>query len=136
MPEVRLRLGAENYWDDILATRLRHGETPCPIRTWWQGKASLSDEDERSPRCPARLGSKQPFRHNGFRADFPVLAHPERYSAGHNAPPAVCQRPRGLSRQAALLVDLAALSGTGDRAESPRRPDDWSRRAFAQQPRL
>jgi protein-tyrosine phosphatase len=84
MPEVRLLLGAENYWDDILATRLRQGEPPC----YDGGKAFLFEIS-------------------------PVLAHPERYSAVQRDP-AVAE---GLSRQAALLVDLAALSGTGDRAE-------------------
>jgi protein-tyrosine phosphatase len=42
-----------------------------------------------------------------------VMAHPERYAAVQRDP-TLAER---LGRQAALLVDLAALSGTGARAE-------------------
>jgi protein-tyrosine phosphatase len=105
LPEVRLHLGAENYWDDILATRLRQGELPC----YDGGKAFLFEISPvvLPPRLEAALFD---IRVSGR---LPVLAHPERYSAVQRDP-AVAE---GLSRQAALLVDLAALSGTGDRAE-------------------
>jgi protein-tyrosine phosphatase len=105
LPEVRLRLGAENYWDDILATRLRQGELPC----YDGGKAFLFEISPMvlPPRLEAALFD---IRVSGR---LPVLAHPERYSAVQRDPAVI----EGLSRQAALLVDLAALSGTGDRAE-------------------
>ena len=105
LPEVRLLLGAENYWDDILGTRLRQGNPPC----YDGGKAFLFEISPMvlPPRLEAALFD---IRVSGL---LPVLAHPERYWAVQRDP-AVAE---GLSRQAALLVDLAALSGTGDRAE-------------------
>jgi protein-tyrosine phosphatase len=105
LPEVRLLLGAENYWDDLFARRLRKGETPC----YDGGKAFLF---EISPTVmPPRLeASLFDIRVTGR---LPVLAHPERYLAVQRDL-AVAE---GVGRQAALLVDLAALSGIGDRAE-------------------
>jgi protein-tyrosine phosphatase len=105
LPEVRLLLGAENYWDDVLANRLRQGEPPC----YDGGKAFLF---EISPAVmPPRLAATLfDIRVSGR---LPVLAHPERYVAVQRDP-AVAE---SLGRQAALLVDLAALSGNGDRAE-------------------
>jgi protein-tyrosine phosphatase len=105
LPEVRLLLGAENYWDDVFAARLRQDEPPC----YDGGKAFLFEINPMvmPPRLEAALFD---IRVSGR---LPVLAHPERYSAVQRDP-AVAE---GLSRQAALLVDLAALSGNGDRAE-------------------
>jgi protein-tyrosine phosphatase len=105
LPEIRLLLGAENYWDDVLVGRLRHGEPPC----YDGGKAFLFEINpvDFPPRLEAALFD---IRVTGRLA---VLAHPERYSAVQRDP-AVAE---GLGRQAALLVDLAALSGTGVRAE-------------------
>jgi len=102
---VRLLLGAENYWDDVFAARLRQDEPPC----YDGGKAFLFEINPMvmPPRLEAALFD---IRVSGR---LPVLAHPERYSAVQRDP-AVAE---GLSRQAALLVDLAALSGNGDRAE-------------------
>jgi protein-tyrosine phosphatase len=105
LPAVRLHLGAENYWDDVLASRIRKGQTPC----YDGGKAFLF---EISP-------AVMPPRLEEFLFDIrvagllPVLAHPERYLAVQRDP-AVAE---SLGRQAALLVDLAALSGAGARAE-------------------
>jgi len=105
LPEVRLLLGAENYWDDVLASRIRQGDPPC----YDGGKAFLFEISPvvMPPRLEAALFD---IRVSGR---LPVLAHPERYSAVQRDP-AVAE---SLGRQAALLVDLAALSGTGDRAE-------------------
>ena len=105
LPKVRLLLGAENYWDDVLASRLRQGEPPC----YDGGKAFLFEISPvvMPPRLEAALFD---IRVTGR---LPVLAHPERYLAVQRNP-AVAE---SLGRQAALLVDLAALSGTGDRAE-------------------
>ncbi len=105
LPDVRLLLGAENYWDDVLASRIRQGEPPC----YDGGKAFLFEISPAvmPPRLEAALFDMR------VAGRLPVLAHPERYSA--------VQRDLGvaesLSRQAALLVDLAALSGIGDRAQ-------------------
>ena len=105
LPEIHLLLGAENYWDDVLIGRLRQGEPPC----YDGGKAFLFEINpaDLPPRLEAALFD---IRMTGRLA---VLAHPERYSAVQRDP-AVAE---GLGRQAALLVDLAALSGTGVRAE-------------------
>jgi len=67
----------------------------------------------RSARSSCRPVLKAALSTFGCRGRLPVLAHPERYSAVQRDP-AVAE---SLGRQAALLVDLAALSGTGDRAE-------------------
>jgi protein-tyrosine phosphatase len=105
LPAVRLLLGAENYWDDVFASRLRKGETPC----YDGGKAFLFEINPAI--MPPRLETSLfDIRVSGR---LPVLAHPERYLAVQRDP-AVAE---GLGRQAALLVDLAALSGAGDRAE-------------------
>jgi protein-tyrosine phosphatase len=105
LPEIHLLLGAENYWDDVLVSRLRQGEPPC----YDGGKAFLFEinPEDLPPRLEATLFD---IRVTGRLA---VLAHPERYSAVQRDP-AVAE---GLGRQAALLVDLAALSGIGVRAE-------------------
>ena len=105
LPDIRLLLGAENYWDDVLAGRMRQGEIPC----YDGGKAFLF---EVSPAVmPPRLEEALfDIRVSGRLA---VMAHPERYAAVQRDP-TLAER---LGRQAALLVDLAALSGTGARAE-------------------
>lgn len=105
LPEVHLLLGAENYWDDVFASRLRQGEPPC----YDGGKTFLFEISpaDLPPRLEAALFD---LRVTGRLA---VLAHPERYSAVQRDP-AVAE---ALGRQAALLVDLVPLSGTGDRAE-------------------
>ena len=105
LPEVHLLLGAENYWDDVFASRLRQGEPPC----YDGGKAFLFEISPMvmPPRLDAALFDTR------VAGRLAVLAHPERYSAVQRDPALA----ESLSRQAALLVDLAALSGTGDRAE-------------------
>lgn len=105
LPDVHLVLGAENYWDDVLAMRLRQGELPC----YDGGKAFLFEVNPAvmPPRLEAALFN---IRMSGRLA---VLAHPERYAAVQRDPALA----ESLGRQAALLVDLAALSGLGARAE-------------------
>ena len=105
LPEVRLILGAENYWDDVLASRLRRREPP-----YYDGGKAFLFEIGPAVMPPRLEASLFDIRVTGR---LPVLAHPERYLAVQRDP-AVAET---LGRQAALLVDLAALSGTGDRAE-------------------
>ena len=94
-----LHLGAENFWDEVLAERLPRGAQPAytgeraflfeiPVATW-----------------PARL--IETLFDARLRGLLPVVAHPERYSALWNAP----DRVEALARTAALVVDLAALDG-------------------------
>jgi len=105
LPDLHLRLGAENYWDEVFVGRLRQGEPPC----YDGGKAFLF---EISPAVmpPSLEAALFDVRVAGR---LPVLAHPERYAAVQKDP-AVAET---LARQAAFVVDLVALSGKGDRAE-------------------
>ena len=105
LPAVRLLLGAENYWDEVLAERVRQGAPPC----YGQGKAFLF---ELSPMVmPPRLETDLfNLRVAGW---LPVLAHPERYLSVQKD----LAMAETLGRQVAMQVDLAALSGKGNRAE-------------------
>jgi protein-tyrosine phosphatase len=105
LPEAHLLLGAENYWDEVLADRLRQGTHPC----YGSSKAFLF---EISPMLmPPRLESDLfNLRVAGW---LPVLAHPERYLTIQKD----LAMAEALGRQVALQVDLAALSGKGSRAE-------------------
>ncbi len=105
MPSLRLHLGAENFWDELFAERRRKNEIPA----YDDGKSFLFEVNT-SIMPPSLEPSLFDLRVAGR---IPVMAHPERY--------ATLQRDFGLaerlSRQAAFLVDLAALSGKGQRAE-------------------
>jgi protein-tyrosine phosphatase len=94
-----LRLGAENFWDEVLAERLPRGTQPAytgeraflfeiPVATW-----------------PVRL--VETLFDVRVRGLLPVVAHPERYAALWNAP----ERIEALGRTAALVIDLGALDG-------------------------
>lgn len=105
-PAFQLRLGAENYWDEILLERLRRHTVPC-----YDGRrAFLFEINPVLP--PPNLGEALfEIRLSGC---LPVMAHPERY---------LCvQRELGfaeaLARQAALVVDLEALAGGHNRTET------------------
>ncbi len=94
-----LHLGAENFWDEVLASRLPKGIQP----TYTGGKAFLFEIPVAMwpPRLPEMLFDVR------VRGLLPVMAHPERYTAMWNNP----QRVEQLSRTAALVIDLAALDG-------------------------
>lgn len=101
---VELRLGAENFWDELFLTRCREGGLP----TYTGERAFLV---EVAPVAPPPLLEEQLFRLR-MRGCLPVLAHPERYHG-------LCQRPErlaALGRTAALVIDLGALDG----AHGPR----------------
>jgi protein-tyrosine phosphatase len=94
-----LHLGAENFWDEVLAERLPRGAQPAytgeraflfeiPVATW-----------------PVRL--LETLFDVRVRGLLPVVAHPERYSALWNAP----DRIEAIGRTAALVIDLGALDG-------------------------
>jgi protein-tyrosine phosphatase len=94
-----LHLGAENFWDEVLAARLPVGEEVAytdsraflfeiPVALW-------------PPRITETLFQAR------LRGALPVMAHPERYSALWNAPDRLAE----ISRTAALVIDLAALDG-------------------------
>ncbi len=107
---VELRLGAENFWDELFLQRCVEGGLP----TYTGERAFLVEVSPVNP--PVKL-EEQLFRLR-TRGALPVLAHPERYHG-------LCRerhRMETIGRTAALLVDGAALAGAhGPRAgESAR----------------
>jgi protein-tyrosine phosphatase len=105
-PELRLRLAAENYWDEILVERLRKHTVPC-----YDGRRAFLFEVNPVLMPPHLDESLFEIRLGGC---LPVMAHPERYLS--------LQRDLGvaeaLGKQAALVVDLEALAGGHNRAET------------------
>jgi protein-tyrosine phosphatase len=96
-PEICL--GAENFWDEVLAERLPRGAQP----TYTGERAFLFEIPVMS--WPARLiETLFDVRMKGL---LPVVAHPERYAALWNAP----DKLEALSRTGALVIDLGALEG-------------------------
>ncbi len=102
---VELRLGAENFWDELFLQRARTGAQP----TYTGGRAFLFELDVRQ--SPPNL-DEQLFR---MRVDglLPVMAHPERYMPFWDKP----DRYQALARTSALLVDLGALDGAHGRRQ-------------------
>ena len=94
-----LFLGAENFWDEVLAERLPKGEQP----TYTGEKAFLFEIPVQL--WPSRL--EQTLFNARLAGTLPVMAHPERYSALWTSP----DRVASLARSVALVVDLAALTG-------------------------
>ena len=94
-----LNLGAENFWDEVLAARLPKGEQP----TYTGGRAFLFEIPVGMwpPRILETLFDAR------LRGTLPVMAHPERYAALWNQP----ERVASIARTAALVIDLAALEG-------------------------
>jgi len=105
-PFLRMRLGAENYWDEVFIERLREHTVPC-----YDGRrAFLFEVNPILP--PPRL--EEALFEVRLEAYVPVMAHPERCLA--------IQRDLGfaetLGRQTALVVDLESVAGAGQRAEN------------------
>jgi protein-tyrosine phosphatase len=96
---VELRLGAENFWDELFVERCAQGGLPA-----YTGERAFLVE--LSPVNPPVKLEEQLFRLR-TRGALPVLAHPERYHG-------LCrhkERVEAIGRTAALLVDVAALAG-------------------------
>jgi protein-tyrosine phosphatase len=97
LPEVEIRCGAENYWDDWFYARTRDLTVP----TYEGGRALLVEliPGAAPPRLEDHLFNLR------LRGVLPVLAHPERYRdlLKDDA------RLKRVARVAALVVDLAAL---------------------------
>ena len=96
---VELRLGAENFWDELFLQRALDGGVPS-----YTGERAFLVEVAPVATPPAL--EEQLFRWRA-RGTLPVLAHPERYHA-------LCRQPDKLAavgRTAALVVDLGALAG-------------------------
>jgi protein-tyrosine phosphatase len=105
-PTLRLRLGAENYWDEVFIERLRKHAVPC-----YDGRRSfLVEVNPVLP--PPHLGEALfEIRLGGL---LPVIAHPERYLPVQREPGFA----ESLGKQAALVVDLETLAGGHQRAET------------------
>jgi protein-tyrosine phosphatase len=104
--DVQLRLGAENFWDELFLDRARDNAQPG----YTGDQAFLL---EVAPVATPPQLEEQLFRLR-TRGRLPVLAHPERYHALCRQPERVAQ----LARTAALVVDLGALVGAhGPRAQ-------------------
>ena len=101
-----VRLGAENYWDEILIDRLRKHSVPC----YEDSQAFLFEVNPviMPPRLEEALFE---VRLSGY---FPVVAHPERYVAVQRD----LEFAENLAKQAAMVVDLEAVAGDANRAQS------------------
>ena len=96
---VELRLGAENFWDELFLERSQEGKQP----TYTGARAFLF---EVAPAAPPPMLEDALFRIR-MKGLLPVLAHPERYHS-------LCRQPekmQAIGRTAALVVDLGALDG-------------------------
>jgi protein-tyrosine phosphatase len=105
-PEIRLRRGAENYWDEIFVERLRDHSVPC-----YDGQRAFLFEVN-PVLLPPRL--EEALFEIRLGGQLPVMAHPERYLA--------VQRNLGfaeqMSRQTALVVDLESVARSQNRVET------------------
>jgi protein-tyrosine phosphatase len=103
--QARLGLGAENFWDDVLAERVRQDAVPS-----YDGGPAFLFEIPTQLLPPNLENALFQIRVGGT---LPVMAHPERY--------APIQRDISLAeklgRHAALMVDLGALDGAHGKAE-------------------
>ncbi len=98
-PEVRLRLGAENMWDDVFFERLRAGTIP----SYDDGDAFLVEI--RPDDLP--LGMVDELFKLRMAGRAPVLAHPERYERLWDDDGLVDR----LRAHCAFVVDLGAVAG-------------------------
>jgi protein-tyrosine phosphatase len=105
-PSVRVRLGAENFWDEILIERLRKHTVPC-----YDGRRAFLFEVNPVLLPPHLEEALFEIRISGC---LPVMAHPERYLSFQRDPGFA----ETMGKQAALVVDLEALAGGHNRAET------------------
>jgi protein-tyrosine phosphatase len=103
---VTLRLGAENFWDDVFLDRLRKHLVPS-----YDGRRAFLFEVNPVLLPPRLEEALFEIRLGGL---LPVMAHPERYIAVQREP----AFRETLAKQAALVVDLEALSGGLNRTET------------------
>jgi len=105
-PELRMRLGAENYWDEILMERLRKHTVPC-----YEGRRAFLFEVNPVLLPPHLDEALFEIRLGGC---LPVMAHPERYLPVQRE----LEFAETMAKQAAMVVDLEALAGGHSRAET------------------
>lgn len=102
----RLRLAAENMWDDVFLGRWQSGEIPS-----YDGGAAFLFE-LRTSSLP--VGLTDALFKMRLAGRVPVMAHPERY-APLWSDASLLDRLRGM---AALVVDLGAIAGAHGKAEA------------------
>jgi protein-tyrosine phosphatase len=102
----RLRLAAENMWDDVFLARWQAGTIPA----YDDGPAFLFEL--RPSVLPTGL-AEHLFKAR-LAGRIPVLAHPERYAPLWDAPATVTQ----LRAVCAFVVDLGAVAGAHGRMEA------------------
>jgi protein-tyrosine phosphatase len=103
---VRIRLGAENFWDEILMERLRKHTVPC-----YDGRRAFLFEVNPTLAPPRLEEALFEIRLGGC---LPVMAHPERYLSVQRD----LKFAETMAKQAAMVVDLEALAGGHNRAET------------------
>jgi protein-tyrosine phosphatase len=104
-PDVRLGLGAENFWDDVLHGRLREHTIPV----YGGGPAFLFEVHPQF----MPMGLENELFQLRVAGLLPVMAHPERYAAIQRD----VDLAERLGRHAVMMVDLGALDGAHGRAE-------------------
>jgi len=100
-----LRLGFENFWDDVFLGRVKDGNIPSyddGPSFLFEVTTHLMPSGIDDTLFSLRIGGK-----------LPVMAHPERYLAIQTQ----LARAESLGRSAALVVDLGALEGAHGKAE-------------------
>ena len=95
-----LFLGAENFWDEVLAERLPKGEQP----TYTGEKAFLFEIPVQL--WPSRL--EQTLFNARLAGTLPVMAHPERYSALWTSPDRVASLARSTLTTRFAVCAIAA----------------------------
>jgi protein-tyrosine phosphatase len=105
-PNLHLRRGAENYWDDVFIDRLRSHSIPC-----YDGQRAFLFEVNPVLMPPRVEEALFEIRLGG---QLPVMAHPERYLPVQRD----LSFAEELGKQAALVVDLEAVAGSHHRGET------------------
>jgi protein-tyrosine phosphatase len=105
LPNLQIHLGAENFWDEVLTERLRYGGLPC----YNNHRAFLFEVNPVT--MPPRLD--EALFEVRLTNRLPVMAHPERYLPLQRD----LKLAEAMSKQAALVVDLEAVGGGGNRSE-------------------
>lgn len=105
LPALQIHIGAENFWDEVLIERLRHGGPPC-----YNNQRAFLFEINPVTMPPHLVEALFEIR---LTHRLPVMAHPERYLPLQRD----FQLAETIGKQAALVVDLEAVGGSGNRLE-------------------
>jgi protein-tyrosine phosphatase len=106
VPSLDLRLGAENFWDELFLERWPKTAQPC-----YTGERAFLFEINPSM-APPRL--EETLFQIRMTRRLPVMAHPERYQQFWDKNFSRYERARN---QCALVIDLGALDGAHGRTQ-------------------